>query len=95
MIKNLIFDVYGTLVTSGTGSVDATREIFKEFGMAEDAEKIYRRWKELHREHYIRPEFKTERDIYVEDLGCLFELEAGFVDSYNFTTYFLYNCELP
>ncbi|MCQ2554062.1 MAG: HAD family hydrolase [Clostridia bacterium] len=76
MIRNLIFDVYGTLVTSGTGSVDATREIFKEFGMADDAEKIYRRWKELHREHYIRPAFKTERDIYVEDLGCLF-MELG------------------
>ena len=42
MIKNLIFDVYGTLVSTGKGSVKATAKIFREFGMEENAEEIYK-----------------------------------------------------
>ena len=43
MIKNLIFDVYGTLVSTGKGSVKATAIIFREFGMEENAEEIYKK----------------------------------------------------
>ena len=43
MIKNLIFDVYGTLVSTGKGSVKATAKIFREFGMEENAEEIYKK----------------------------------------------------
>ena len=73
MIKNLIFDVYGTLVSTGKGSVKATAKIFREFGMEENAEEIYKKWKKYHKLNTTEIKgFKTERDIFVEDLRCLF-----------------------
>ena len=33
IIKNIIFDVYGTLISTGTGSVDATRKIFEKYNL--------------------------------------------------------------
>ncbi len=73
MIKNLIFDVYGTLVSTGKGSVKATAAIFLEFGREENAEEIYKIWKEKHRLNTTENKgFRTEKDILVEDLRCLF-----------------------
>jgi len=73
MIKNLIFDVYGTLVSTGKGSVKATAKIFCEFGMEENAEEIYKKWKKYHRLNTTENKgFRTEKDIFVEDLRCLF-----------------------
>lgn len=73
MIKNLIFDVYGTLVSTGNGSVMATAEIFKEFGLQNQAKEIYKEWKKYHKKHTSEcEEFRTERDAFIEDLRCLF-----------------------
>ena len=34
-IKHVIFDVYGTLISTGTGSVDATRKIFENLNVSD------------------------------------------------------------
>ena len=73
MIKNIIFDVYGTLINTGTGSVDATQKIFGKYNLDISSKDIYRRWKELHK-IYMRKdgEFITEREIFITDLKQLF-----------------------
>ena len=61
MIENIIFDVYGTLISTGTGSVDATDIIFRKYGLTESTEDIYKHWKELHKNHMRHAgEFLTE-----------------------------------
>lgn len=75
MIENIIFDVYGTLISTGTGSVDATDAIFRKYELTDSTEDIYKHWKKLHKIHmrYAEAgEFLTERDIFVEDLKQLF-----------------------
>lgn len=73
MIENIIFDVYGTLISTGTGSVDATDIIFRKYELTDSTEEIYKHWKELHKIHMrYAGEFLTERDIFVEGLKQLF-----------------------
>jgi len=75
MIKNIIFDAYGTLISTGTGSVDATKAIFSKYDLAEDADEIYKKWKKIHRENiFSLEEFITEEEIFVKDLEKMFEL---------------------
>ena len=45
MIKNIIFDVYGTLVSTGTGSLEATDKIFNKYHLKQSTKEIYERWK--------------------------------------------------
>lgn len=73
MIKNLIFDVYGTLVSTGNGSIAATAKIFREWDLDESAAEIYSGWKKIHKENIARRKaFKTEEEIFTEDLRRLF-----------------------
>ena len=75
MIKNIIFDVYGTLVSTGSGSVDATKIIFDKYNLDDSAEDIYRKWKEFHKEHInTLNEFIKEEEIFIKDLEKLFLL---------------------
>ena len=75
MIKNIIFDAYGTLISTGTGSVDATKAIFSKYDLAEDADEIYKKWKKIHKENiFSLEEFITEEEIFVKDLEKLFDL---------------------
>lgn len=72
-IKNIIFDVYGTLISTGTGSADAVAVIFSKYDVTDSAEDIYKHWKELHKLHMRQAGgFLTEKDIFVEDLKQLF-----------------------
>lgn len=64
-IKNIIFDVYGTLISTGTGSADAVAVIFSKYDVTDSAKDIYKRWKELHKLHMRQAGvFLTEKDIY-------------------------------
>ncbi|SFU75234.1 HAD family hydrolase [Butyrivibrio sp. M55] len=75
MIKNIIFDVYGTLISTGTGSVDATKAIFSKYNIVEDADEIYKKWKKIHKENiFSLEEFITEEEIFIKDLEKLFDL---------------------
>lgn len=73
-IKAVVFDVYGTLISTGTGSRDAAAEILRRNGREDiSAGKFYGRWKALHREHIDNlTEFKTEEAIFEADLRRLY-----------------------
>ena len=74
MIKNIIFDVYGTLVSTGMGSLEATDKIFDKYHLKQSTKEIYKRWKEVHRIHTKESEeFITEKDVFIKDLDVLFK----------------------
>lgn len=73
MLKAIIFDAYGTLISTGTGSVDAARAILHKNGREDiEAKAFYARWKQLHRAHMDAPGFITEEEIFRLDLRALF-----------------------
>ena len=75
MLKAIIFDAYGTLFSTGTGSVDAAARILRKAGRDDiDARNFYARWKQLHRKHTSMPgEFAIEDEIFRRDLHRLYE----------------------
>jgi len=73
MLKAVIFDAYGTLISTGTGSVDAARAILAQNDRADiDPKAFYARWKQLHREHMNAPSFVPEEELFRLDLCSLF-----------------------
>ena len=74
MIKAIIFDAYGTLISTGTGSVDATRAMLNHLNIALDPVEFYNEWKLVHKNHINNMiEFKSEYDIFIDDLDVLFK----------------------
>ncbi len=76
-IRAIVFDVYGTLISTGTGSVEAAREILaRNRREAPSPQDFYRRWKALHRAHMDQLEdagnFLWEEDIFLADLDQLY-----------------------
>ncbi len=75
IIKNIIFDVYGTLISTGTGSVDATRKIFEKYNLDEDEKDIYKKWKSIHKKNVREiKNFISEKQIFTKDLEELFDI---------------------
>lgn len=74
MIKYIIFDVYGTLISTGTGSVDATRKILENKNICISPEEFYGKWKMLHRKHIdTLTSFCNEESIFKLDLKELYD----------------------
>lgn len=76
MKKLLIFDAYGTLLSTGTGSLDATEKILALQDKKISATEFYAEWKKLHRKHLDESnagQFVTEAEIFAKDLKCLYE----------------------
>lgn len=74
--KLLIFDVYGTLISTGNGSIEATKKILALQDKEIDAKEFYGEWKKLHRHHMDKANegsFITEEEIFVQDLKKLYE----------------------
>lgn len=76
MIKAIIFDAYGTLISTGNGSVKAAGDILALNGRADiDPVEFYTRWKALHRNHIDELEsFISEEKIFEADLRELYNL---------------------
>lgn len=74
MLKALIFDAYGTLFNTGTGSVDAAGRILSKRGRDDiSAKEFYSRWKQFHKMHMDADgEFLSEAEIYHLDLKKLY-----------------------
>ena len=75
MIKTIIFDVYGTLISTGTGSIDACQEILSDLGVEDvDPKVFYSEWKKIHRINIDSiTVFKSEEAIFRMDLKELFK----------------------
>lgn len=76
MKKLLIFDAYGTLICTGTGSIDSCKEILSLQEKDIDPVKFYADWKVIHRKHLndsINGPFLKEWDIFENDLKLLYE----------------------
>lgn len=74
MIRHIIFDAYGTLISTGDGSIRATQSIWQRHDARADATTIYREWKRYHREHIdTLTAFVPEREIFVRDLQRLYD----------------------
>ena len=74
MLKAILLDAYGTLFDTGTGSVDAVRDILHLNGREDLSPKdFYGEWKVLHQHHMdTLPQFRTEWEIYALDLAELY-----------------------
>lgn len=71
-IKAILFDVYGTLISTGNGSVEAVRRILEKNNAAIDPAEFYAHWKKLHKRRMQSGVFMPERDIFREDLRELY-----------------------
>jgi beta-phosphoglucomutase-like phosphatase (HAD superfamily) len=73
MIKALIFDCYGTLISTGNGSVEASRKILSKVKSNIDPVLFYKEWKAIHKDHISNlNHFSTEEKIFINDLKILF-----------------------
>ncbi|MDD5907655.1 MAG: hypothetical protein PUD76_04800 [Clostridia bacterium] len=74
MIKAVVFDVYGTLISTGTGSLDAAQKILDLHSSDVSAKEFYADWKRYHREHMNGLSlFMPEETIFLWDLEKLYE----------------------
>lgn len=76
MKKLLIFDAYGTLISTGSGSLDAAEKILSLQEKDISAQEFYSQWKAIHRKHIDlsnETDFISEQDIFVMDLKTLYE----------------------
>lgn len=73
MIRAVVFDAYGTLISTGTGSLDAAQRILKLHGSEIPAKTFYSDWKRYHRSHMDSlTQFVPEETIFLWDLEKLY-----------------------
>lgn len=74
MIKVVVFDAYGTLISTGTGSVEAAQRILDLHRSPISASAFYADWKQYHRQHSDQlTQFVTEETIFRWDLEKLYQ----------------------
>lgn len=74
MLKAIIFDAYGTLISTGTGSVDAAQKILLKNNRTNISSKeFYAQWKKYHKLHIEnQTEFINEEKVFKRDLRALY-----------------------
>ena len=81
MIKALVFDCYGTIISTGNGSVEASKIILNNVKSQIDPKIFYKTWKKIHKENIQKlKHFCTEEKIFNNDLKMLFQ-EYGIKNS--------------
>lgn len=76
MKKLLIFDAYGTLISTGKGSIEAAKKILSLQEKEISTDEFYKEWKRYHRKHMDESNasiFMTEAEIFKKDLKELYE----------------------
>lgn len=74
MVKAVVFDAYGTLISTGTGSLNAAQRILDLYGSSIAARTFYADWKKYHRQHIDSlTQFVPEETIFRWDLERLYE----------------------
>jgi 2-haloalkanoic acid dehalogenase type II len=75
MIKALIFDCYGTIISTGNGSVNATKIILDNLKSNIDPIMFYKDWKKVHRDNISSLKyFCKEKKMFINDLNILFKM---------------------
>jgi len=75
MIKALIFDCYGTIISTGNTSVNGTKIILDNLKRDIDPILFYKDWKKIHRENISNLKyFCKEEKIFINDLNILFKM---------------------
>ncbi len=77
MKQLLIFDAYGTLISTGRGSIDAVNKILSLQNKTIDPQQFYSEWKRIHRAHLDQSNaatFVAEREIFCQDLKQLYQI---------------------
>ena len=73
MIKHIIFDCFGTLIDTGSTSVNAAQRILSDVGSSVDARTFYADWKAIKRKMMYEPYFRSEKKLYEESLSEAFK----------------------
>ena len=73
MYKNIIFDCFGTLIDTGSGSVQAVERILSNIALNVDAKAFYSEWKALKKKIMLQDTFFSEKALFSISLGILFE----------------------
>ncbi|MDE5670244.1 MAG: HAD family hydrolase [Eubacterium sp.] len=72
----LIFDVYGTIISTGNGSINAVESILSLQDKSVNSDLFYAEWKKFHRENMNNANINTflsEEKIFENDLKLLYE----------------------
>ncbi len=73
MLQTIIFDAYGTLISTGNGSISAAQTILDRNSSDASAKEFYARWKQLHKAHIQgMTAFHKEEDVFLWDLEQLY-----------------------
>lgn len=72
MFRHIIFDCFGTLIDTGSGSVEAARRILEDVGCDADPVRWYAEWKDVKRRMMREEPFDTEQEMFCRSLGEMF-----------------------
>ena len=73
MYKNIIFDCFGTLIDTGSGSIGAVRKILGNIGLDVDAKEFYSEWKSIKKKLMLDEKFFSEKDLFQISLKMMFD----------------------
>lgn len=74
MIKAIIFDTYGTVLSTGNGFIEATRAMLNQLNVLINLVDFYKEWKLIHKNNIENiVTFESEYDIFIRDLSILFK----------------------
>lgn len=73
MIHHILFDCFGTLLDTGSGSVLATEQILQNLGSPLDPKAFYAEWKREKKRMMHTAPFRSEKVLFAESLGLLFQ----------------------
>ncbi|MBE5785607.1 MAG: HAD family hydrolase [Clostridiales bacterium] len=73
MVRHIIFDCFGTLVSTGSGSLDATKKILLDVGAEHDPKVFYKEWKTHKKRMMAESEcFLDEKTWFILSLAEMF-----------------------
>lgn len=73
MIRKIIFDCFGTLIDTGSTSLNAAKTILKNVGSDINAEYFYPEWKRTKKEMMMQDTFYSEKELFGLSLKIMFD----------------------
>lgn len=73
MTRHILFDCFGTLLDTGSGSIRAVERILHHAGVSLDVKEFYAEWKAEKKHLAHTPPFRSEKVLFAESLGLLFK----------------------